>query len=55
MSGYKWKNISHRISKVRGEPFKAKWKLCVREFDVKKNMGKSSLDSHISGKEHKAE
>ena len=40
------------ISKVPRQPFKAKCKLCMKEFDVE-NMGKSSLDSHISGKKLK--
>ena len=39
------------ISKVPGQPFKAKCKLFMKEFDVG-NMGRSSLESHISGKKH---
>ena len=33
------------ISKVLGQPFKAKCQLCMKDLDVG-NMGKSSLDSH---------
>ena len=40
------------ISKVLGQPFKVKYKLCMKDFDVG-NMGKYSFDSHISGKKHK--
>ena len=40
------------ISKVPGQLFKAKWKLYMKEFDVE-NIGKFSLDSHISDKKHK--
>ena len=40
------------ILKVPGQLFKAKCKLFMKEFDVG-NMGKCSLESHISGKKHK--
>ena len=40
------------ISKVPGQPFKAKCQLCMKDFDVG-NMGKSSLDSHAGSKKHK--
>ena len=39
------------ISKIPGQPFKASANF-RKEFDVG-NMGKSSLDSHISGEKHK--
>ena len=40
------------ISKVPRQPFKAKCKLCMKEFDVG-DLGKSSLDSHMSAKKRK--
>ena len=40
------------ISKVPGQPFKAKCQLSMKDFDVG-NMGKSSLDSHAGSKKHK--
>ena len=48
----KMKKYKSWISKVPGQPFKTKCKLCMKELDVG-NMRKSSLDSHFSGKKHK--
>ena len=52
---YKWLQMQKYkswISKVPRQPFKAKCKLCMKEFDVG-DLGKSSFDSHISAKKRK--